>query len=73
MSENWQPGDRVQVLLPDRLGLLGRRGSRAWFRGTVRAVDEPGALPGVRVDLDMPVSGVQDCYASHKELRPVTR
>jgi hypothetical protein len=65
---NWKPGDRVQVELPR--GHTGRRGSsRAWVRGTVREVNPPGLRPGVRVDLDYPVHGVSDCYATHSELR----
>jgi hypothetical protein len=68
-QHKWTPGDRVQVRLPDKNGIKGRRNSRNWFSGTVRAVDPPGALPGVIVDLDHPVSGVRDCYATHAELR----
>jgi hypothetical protein len=66
--KQWAPGDKVQVLLPDRGGLKGYRGRMCWFTGTVRDVDT-GPCPGVRVDLDYPVSGVSDCYATHAELR----
>ena len=68
MSE-WKPGDRVLVHLPDKNGIRGRKNAHAWFSGTVRAVDPPGPLPGVIVDLDQPVNGVPDCYATHGELR----
>lgn len=64
----WKPGDRVLVRLPDRNGLRGRHGSHNWFPGTVRDIDT-GSRPGVRVDLDFPVNGVSDCYATHGELR----
>ncbi len=69
MSEKWLPGDQVRVRLPARDGLIGRRGRWQWFTGTVRAVDEPGARPGVRVDLDQRVNGAEDCYATHDELQ----
>jgi hypothetical protein len=65
----WKPGDRVEVELPDRNGIAGRRGRSVWFAGTVRGVDEPGLPPGVRVDLDEMVNGAGDCYATHAELR----
>ena len=67
-ERKWQPGDRVLVRLPDRHGLRGRVGSENWFPGTVRETDT-GPRPGVRVDLDHPVNGVSDCYATHEELR----
>jgi hypothetical protein len=70
MNAIWKPGDRVGVRLPDRDGIKGLRGSMAWFSGTVRGVDPPGRRPGIVVDLDYPVNGVQDCYATHAELRP---
>ena len=64
----WKPGDRVKVRLPDRSGLAGRVRGNYWFAGTVREVDT-GPRPGVRIDLDVPVNGVRDCYATHAELR----
>jgi hypothetical protein len=70
MSEDWQPGDRVKVLLPAGPGNRGGP-SRGWVSGTVREVDPPGLRPGVRVDLDYSVRGVRDCYATHSELRHV--
>jgi hypothetical protein len=66
MSENWKSGDRVLVCLPP--GRPGKLLSNSWFAGTVREVDPPGLRPGVRVDLDYPVNGVSDCYATHSEL-----
>lgn len=60
----WKPGDRVEVFLP----VKGRNG-RFRFGGTVREVDPPGLPPGVRVDLDETVNGVQNCFATHAELR----
>ena len=71
MAERWKPGDRVKLLLPDHTRKVGRGYSDAWFTGTVREVDPPGLLPGVQVDLDQPVSGVSDCYATHGELVPL--
>jgi len=70
-SKSWRPGDRVIVRLPDRTLPRGQGGSirQADVHGTVRAVDD-GGRPGVRVDLDREVSGVRDCYATHRELRP---
>ncbi len=67
MSMAWKPGDRVSLLLP-----TGPRHVPRYARvvGTVRAVDEPGMPPGVRVQLDYPVRGASDCYATHSELRP---
>lgn len=56
----WQPGDRVLVHLQEH-----RRWR--WFPGTVREVNT-GSRPGVLVDLDYPVSGCNDCYATHAEL-----
>jgi len=64
----WKPGDRVEVRLPDKNGLRGRIGSHNWFAGTVRDIDT-GNRPGVRVDLDVTVNGLGDCYATHGELR----
>jgi hypothetical protein len=65
----WRPGDRVIARLPAGQATgYGRR--HADVHGTVRAVDEPGLPPGVRVDLDDEVNGVRDCYATHGELRP---
>jgi hypothetical protein len=64
----WQPGDQVRIWLPDRTRPRGSGFRSAWFTGTVREVDPPGLPPGVRVDLDEPVNGVQDCYATHTEL-----
>lgn len=61
----WKPGDRVEVHLPDKNGVKGRRRSRAWFSGTVRVSDPTGVI----VDLDIPVNGVPDCYATQGELR----
>ena len=67
MAEHqWQPGDRVIVRLPDKSAPYGRE---ADVHGTVREVDLPGQPPGVKVDLDREINGVQDCYASHSELR----
>lgn len=67
----WHQGDRVMVCLPDKGGVNGRKRSRdAWFPGTVRETDPPGIRPGVLVDLDYPVNGVRDCFATHDELRP---
>lgn len=68
---NWNPGDRVRVCLPDRTRKMGPGFREAWFTGTIREVDPPGSQPGVRVDLDMPVNGVQDCFATHAELEPL--
>lgn len=65
---DWTPGDRVKLLLSDR-SLIGGRGSRKrWVCGTVREVDPPGLRPGVRVDLDSPLNGASNCYATHSEL-----
>ena len=65
----WAPGDRVEVFLPDRDGASGdRRRWGHWFPGTVRDVNS-GPQPGVRVDLDHPVNGVSECYATQAELR----
>ena len=67
MAEHqWRPGDRVIVRLSDKSALYGREVD---VHGTVREVDPPGLHPGVKVDLDREVNGVQDCYASHSELR----
>jgi hypothetical protein len=66
----WKAGDRVLVRLPDKEGVAGRRGSRNWFPGTVRSINT-GSRPGVRVDLDTPVSGLPDCYTTHAELRAI--
>lgn len=66
---DWKRGDRVMVCLPDKGGVKGGVNSHAWFGGTVREVDPPGRRPGVIVDLDYPVNGVGDCYATHAELR----
>ena len=65
----WKTGDRVRVFLPDQRAPYKRE---RWFSGTVREVDPPKLPPGVRVDLDEPVNGVQDCFATHAELEPVT-
>lgn len=73
MSEtrSWQPGDRVIVRLPDRMGPRKRGGAipDVDVHGTVRAVDD-GSRPGVSVDLDREVNGIRYCYATHRELRP---
>lgn len=71
MAEEWQPGDRVAVRLPDYDAPRARGGAvvKAWIGGTVRDIDPPGLPPGVRVDLDRAVNGVCDCYAAHAELR----
>lgn len=66
----WKPGDRVEVRLPDRDGLKGRKRSRAWFPATVSVVDPEGRTTGVVVDLDYPVNGCTDAFATHAELRP---
>jgi hypothetical protein len=68
----WSPGDRVRVWLPDDTRPRGPGYRSAWFTGTVREVDPPGLPPGVRVDLDKPVNGVQDCFATHAELKRET-
>jgi hypothetical protein len=57
----WQIGDRVWV---------NPTGRSDWTQGTVTAVDEEGHPRGVRVLLDHPVRGCDDCYASHGELKP---
>lgn len=69
---HWKPGDRVIVRLPDRSLRRNRGGAirHADVPGTVREVDPPGQVPGVRVGLDREVNGVRDCYAAHGELRP---
>ena len=64
----WQPGDRVEVNLPDK-SRIGRGRVHVWVGGTVREVDPPGLRPGVRVDLDREVNGARDCFATHAELR----
>lgn len=78
-EREWKPGDRVIVRLPDQIdrmpdgSLLRKRRGTARdvdVHGTVRAVDEDGQPPGVRVDLDREINGVRDCYATHAELRP---
>lgn len=68
--ESWKPGDRVIVRLPDRSLPRGRGGAvkTVPVHGTVRAVDEDGSHPGVRVYLDREINGVRDCYATHAEL-----
>lgn len=68
MPESWKPGDRVTVRLPDSSVPRGRGVAVVPVHGTVRAVDEAGLPPGVRVDLDREVNGVRDCYATHAEL-----
>lgn len=70
----WKPGDRVTVMLPDRDVRRGRGGrvTSVPVTGTVREVDPAGSFPGVLVDLDREVNGVQDCYASHGELQAAT-
>ena len=65
---DWTPGDRVKLLLPDRNLRVGLGHPERWVSGTVREVDPPGLRPGVRVDLDSPLNGVSDCYATHSEL-----
>jgi len=72
MAENWKPGDRVIVCLPDRRAPRRRGQHHGWsdVHGTVRVTDLPGRPPGVVVDLDREVNGVRDCYATHAELRP---
>jgi hypothetical protein len=65
----WQPGDRVQVKLPDKKA--SPRGRVLWFYGTVREVDPPGMRPGVIVDLGEPVNGVTVCFATHAELKRI--
>ncbi len=67
LTAGWEPGDRVLVELPDANG--AQRGRWRSFAGTVREVNPPGLRPGVRIDLDVPVNGVRDCYATHAELR----
>lgn len=64
----WQQGDRVKLRLPDKSRPVGLGYADVLFYGTVREVDPPGLPRGVRVDLDRPVNGVTDCYASHAEL-----
>lgn len=64
---DWNVGDRVQVELPG-----GYRGGRFWMTGVVTGLDEPGLPRGVRVALDVPVRGSDNCYATHSELRPYT-
>jgi hypothetical protein len=68
---DWQPGDRVKLMLPDKYARRGRGGAApvVSFSGTVREVDPPGLRPGVVVDLDRPVNGVRQCFATHEELR----
>lgn len=68
----WKPRDRVRVQLPDKDGHYGYRGRMEWFPGTVREVDPLDSRPGVTVDLDFPVSGVRDCFATHTELKEHT-
>ena len=68
---SWQPGDRVKLLLPDKNRPRGGGFSDVLITGTVREIDTPGLPRGVRVDLDRPVNGVRDCYASHDELEAV--
>jgi hypothetical protein len=66
---SWKPGDRVKICLP--IGPGNRKGpALGWVSGIVREVDPPGLRPGVRVDLDHPVRGVSNCFATHAELRP---
>jgi len=66
---DWKREDRVLVELPDHWGVAGPRGRMHWFPGTVAEVDPPGRVPGVRVILDVLVNGVDNCYATHGELR----
>jgi hypothetical protein len=66
---DWRPGDRVEVWLPNRGRPRGGGFVSQWFSGTVRQVDPPEQPPGVNVDLDREVNGVQACYATHAELR----
>lgn len=54
----WQVGDRVALTI-----------HHEQVSGTVTGVDKPGLPRGVRVRLDWLVSGVDNCYASHDELR----
>lgn len=68
-SPAWQVGDRVVFRHVER---VGRRNVTVGTLGTVRAVDEPRLPPGVRVDLDEPVCGVRECYATHDELARAT-
>jgi hypothetical protein len=70
-AAGWRPGDRVEVWLPEWDAPRKRGGAPrcTWISGTVRQVDPPGLQPGVSVDLDRMVNGVQTCYATHAELR----
>jgi len=65
---SWQPGDRVELLLPD----CSLR-KDVWIQGTVREVDPLDLRPGVVVDLDRRVNGINDCFAAHSELRYIPR
>ena len=58
-SPKWKPGDRVWV--------NPTMWRNDWVQATVRRVDPDGVL----VDLDHPVRGLSDCYATHAELRAV--
>ncbi len=58
----WKQGDRVWVN-----PTMGRGGL---VQGTVREVD-PDGKRGVLVDLDVPVRGLSDCFATHAELRAI--
>lgn len=64
-EHGWRVGDRVS-LCP-----TGRERDRV--HGTVLAIDEPGLPPGVRVQLDRLICGVDNCYATHDELTLVSR
>lgn len=66
----WAVGDRVIVNLPNNKNpwLQVRRGSAVPVSGTVKALDEPGVVRGVRVQFDAEFNGVMDCYATHEEL-----
>lgn len=70
MTAPWKPGDRVTIRLKDTSGDYHRAGTNIVVHGVVRAIDEPGLPRGVRVDLDHPISGISDCYATYSELRP---
>jgi hypothetical protein len=61
MSTAWKPGDRVWVN-PTTY-------RNDWVQATVREVD-PDGKRGVLVDLDHPIRGLFDCFATHAELKP---
>lgn len=76
--------EELRQIRPTRIGLQGivfgstcritmasRATEDACTTSAARCATWTRAYPGVRVDLDKPVNGVTDCYATHAELRRI--